>query len=77
MAFFILPFVKGLISIFTNSRQNMDIALLLASLISWFIGFVSVASFTDIRICVVISTITCILYLRTTRKQDVVLYENR
>lgn len=77
MSFFIIPFVRGIISIFTNNKQNMDTALLVASLISWFIGFVSVASFTDIRICVVIITISCILYMRTSRKQENVVYENR
>lgn len=77
MAFFLIPFFKGLVSIFTNSKQNLDIALMVASLISWFIGFITVCSFTDIRISIVISTITCILYLRTTRKNDTLTYESR
>jgi ABC-type Fe3+-siderophore transport system permease subunit len=50
---------------------------MVASLISWFIGFITVCSFTDIRISIVISTITCILYLRTTRKNDTLTYESR
>ncbi len=68
MAFFLVPIIRGITSVLSDNKQNMDIALLVASMISWIIGFFTVCSFTDIRISVVIATITCILYLRTSKK---------
>ncbi|KIC94310.1 hypothetical protein OI18_11785 [Flavihumibacter solisilvae] len=63
MAFFIIPVLKGIRYIFTRQKDFTSIVLI-ASLISWLIGFITVCSFTDIRMCVVIGAITCLLISR-------------
>ena len=59
--FIIVAIIKG-IRVFLFKVKDFNIIFLISALLSWFLGFYSVYSFTDTRITILIATIVGLLY---------------
>ena len=58
--FLLVPMFRGIWT-FLTAKKDFRIIIICASLISWMIGFITVASLTDMRIFILIVTLICLL----------------
>ena len=67
-AFILIPIFNGLRLYFIT--KDISIVLLIAGVVSWMVGFYTVYSFGDVRIKILITTLTCLLATSYARLEE-------